>query len=480
VSERCNEENSNDDTMVVDYSKWDKLELSDDSDIEVHPNVDKKSFVRWKQRDIHEKREQLKARMHQLEVNIEMNKDLLLRVEQLITLSDSETISRDVGYSVLLSCKGFDKQRPTLAGDGGPLYNDMIESLLIQIKSSMESGVDEESKTIEQLKEHRDKIKHAIEVESKEYDELVEERSHHILSEDIHTGFDSTLVNKDLHTTASTSTTTTKEQEIEVINSPSSGKGKEKETKQQTEGDDIKASPLGLEFAKIEVGDYEKCYKFLAQHPQIVNEAEKDGLMMEAFQQQLDGKSKLMLKTVHNALLLQYCAALGPDGIRLFFSRIMEKGHPALEALKKDVDFTVSHIKQRCEVISQDQNDQEGVEQIQLHAVDPSTEIVVDVPAEGSEGRVIYDTFSKQLRDSIETRKLDEINKVLAEMSVEDAEEVVKKLSDSGVLSVEEKIYDVDEWQQEKQAQVVQAQKVDEEEAGVIEGPVDSTIDEVD
>ena len=37
----------------LNYAKWDNLELSDDSDIEVHPNVDKKSFIRWKQRDIH-------------------------------------------------------------------------------------------------------------------------------------------------------------------------------------------------------------------------------------------------------------------------------------------------------------------------------------------------------------------------------------------------------------------------------------------
>jgi hypothetical protein len=40
----------------------------------------------------------------------------------------------------------------------------------------------------------------------------------------------------------------------------------------------------------------------------------------------------------------------------------MEKGNPTLEALKKDVDFTVRHIKQRCEEISQEQDDQEGVE----------------------------------------------------------------------------------------------------------------------
>ena len=41
--------------MPIDYSKWDKIEISDDSDVEVHPNVDKQSFIRWKQRDIHEK-----------------------------------------------------------------------------------------------------------------------------------------------------------------------------------------------------------------------------------------------------------------------------------------------------------------------------------------------------------------------------------------------------------------------------------------
>jgi hypothetical protein len=41
-------------------------------------------------------------------------------------------------------------------------------------------------------------------------------------------------------------------------------------------------------------------------------------------------------------------------------------------------------------------------------------------------------------------------------MSVREAEEVVKKLSDSGVLCVEEKIYDGEEWHREKRAQVEQ------------------------
>lgn len=60
----------------LNYSKWDNLELSDDSDIEVHPNVDKKSFIRWKQRDIHEKRDIRKSENQQLKAESENNKKL--------------------------------------------------------------------------------------------------------------------------------------------------------------------------------------------------------------------------------------------------------------------------------------------------------------------------------------------------------------------------------------------------------------------
>lgn len=32
--------------MPLNYSKWDALELSDDSDIEEHPNIDKRSMIK--------------------------------------------------------------------------------------------------------------------------------------------------------------------------------------------------------------------------------------------------------------------------------------------------------------------------------------------------------------------------------------------------------------------------------------------------
>lgn len=57
--------------MPLDYSKWDNIELSDDEDIEVHPNVDKKSFIKWKQMQVQEERTQRRNRITQLKSEIE-------------------------------------------------------------------------------------------------------------------------------------------------------------------------------------------------------------------------------------------------------------------------------------------------------------------------------------------------------------------------------------------------------------------------
>lgn len=489
--------------MVVDYSKWDKLELSDDSDIEVHPNVDKRSFIRWKQRDIHEKRERMKARMAQLELNKEMNTDLLERVEYLIERSESGGIQLANGPEIVGEAiqQKFSKEGPTRVieeqdGAQQPRYIDMIISLMERIHGEVEEmGVESSNKQaayVKRLQFHQQKLKEALEVEQKEYEELVEERSHHILSEDIHTGFDSTFVNKKAALTAPRTeikheTKIEKSTEIEVLNPSSSSS-----PTLQAKDDNVEASSDAVEFSKINVGDFESAYRFLVTHPHIVTEKEKDGLMMQAFQQQLQGRTDDMKRTVHNALLLQYCAALGPDGIRLFFSRVQEKNHPAVEALRKDAEFTSNHIITRCEVIKSEQSaegEEEGVEQIQLHAVDPETEILVHVPEQDSPGWAIYQQFGQDMKKAIETKKLDEINKVLANMSVEEAEELVQKFDECGVLSVEPKIYDAEEWQKhkheidqeltEESEQTATGQTQTDQGADYGEEPV-STVEEVD
>ena len=73
----------------------------------------------------------------------------------------------------------------------------------------------------------------------------------------------------------------------------------------------------------------------------------------------------------------------------------------------------------------------EGVEQIQLHAVEPGTVINVRVPPTNSEdpeeqkARAIFDGFKPEMKKALETGELDEVNKVLGRLGVEEAEELV-------------------------------------------------------
>src|ERR1700742_1596179 len=79
--------------MPVDYGKWDALELSDDSDIEVHPNVDKRSFIRAKQAQIHQERERRKHQIATLKYERQINDGMLLRIDRLSTALKSHKAS---------------------------------------------------------------------------------------------------------------------------------------------------------------------------------------------------------------------------------------------------------------------------------------------------------------------------------------------------------------------------------------------------
>lgn len=77
--------------MPLDYSKWDNLELSDDSDIEVHPNVDKRSMIKWKQEAIHRERAERKAKIDYLTQFVPQQENVLKKVQELTNmLKDTE------------------------------------------------------------------------------------------------------------------------------------------------------------------------------------------------------------------------------------------------------------------------------------------------------------------------------------------------------------------------------------------------------
>jgi cell division cycle protein 37 len=133
------------------------------------------------------------------------------------------------------------------------------------------------------------------------------------------------------------------------------------------------------------------------------------------------------------------------------------KDHQAGKMFNDDVDQTYRRIKTRAAEILKEraENPQgEGVEQIQLHAVDPNTQINISVPPKEStatdpeekqaeeQARQIFESFPPGLQRALGSGKLDEVNKVLAKMSVDEAEEVVEKLGQGGMLSLEEGVID--------------------------------------
>ena len=66
------------------------MELSDDSDVEVHPNVDKRSFIRAKQSQIHMERQQRKVQVQALKHNRVINDALMQRLSAVISVLQSQ------------------------------------------------------------------------------------------------------------------------------------------------------------------------------------------------------------------------------------------------------------------------------------------------------------------------------------------------------------------------------------------------------
>jgi len=399
--------------MPVDYSKWDALELSDDSDIEVHPNVDKRSFIRAKQNQIHAERQQRRNQIETLKYERVINETLIKRISSLLAslkahAADAKTKSpAEVAFrAVMESAAGLDPKDdqppPRPAGvhnaeEKLPTYSKMMATLLDQVNKALDEKKLAEGERydamVAEIGEHLQKVTDLQGELLQKLAELETDGSRKITSEGIHTGFDSSHVNKSTPAASSSSS------KPELLNPnfagtsalPAASASNATDGGDEDDDDEITASPLAQKFAQIKATSYRDSLAFLSEHPQILTEKETDGLLVLAFDAQLDNRADYARNCVHQALLLQYCRALGRDGVGLFFKRISTPGHQAQEVFHKDVQDTYLRIKTRArEIVLQRAKDAaegkpEGVEQIQLHAVEPGTVINIRVPPAGSE-----------------------------------------------------------------------------------------------
>ncbi|KAI9367531.1 Cdc37 N terminal kinase binding-domain-containing protein [Aspergillus egyptiacus] len=466
--------------MVLDYSKWDALELSDDSDIEVHPNVDKRSFIRAKQAQIHQQRTQRRHEIQTLKYERIVNDGLLSRIEKLLASfkerQGSTSNPEEVVFQTLMEMTSnpADDQPPSppegvhTQEKEQPRYSQMMSALSDQVKKEIEesnSGNTFEA-YVKGVQGHKEKVQGLQKDLLKRLAELEKEESSKITSESIHTGFDTSHVNK----AKGSAPAPQKSSSVELLNpgaAPGPSSQDDKGDEPLDDPDSVQASDLAKKFAKINRNDYRALHQFISDHPEIVAEKETDGLLVEAFNSQMAGKEEYARQCVHQGLLLQYCRSLGPDGISLFFKRITTREHQAGTLFRNDVNETYNKIKTRSAELAKDSsasNDPAGVEQIQLHAVDPNTKITINIPPSDNsepaviEARRIYESFSKDLQKALASESLDEVNKVLGKMSVEEAEDVVEKLGQSGMLSLEEGIVDATTEEGRKKLQEIEAE----------------------
>jgi len=491
--------------MPVDYSKWDALELSDDSDIEVHPNVDKRSFIRAKQNQIHQQRVDRRHRITTLKYEKVVNDGLLVRIDALLKSLgehkkdvEGKKVAGEVDevvFDCLMDVSGDDslgEDNPPGAPEGvhsneqeQPSYSRMMGALVDQVKGEVDTSKVEGMKRYEAyLKEvggHMTKVQGLQKDLLAELNKLEKEEGSKITSEGLRTGFDSSYVAKGMPAAAPAAAAAAKtapakktSTQPELLNSARSESdvggetpGSEADIEDGALGtvpgeepgsdDDMEASTLAKKFGEINLGDYRSSLNFIASHSEILAEKETDGLLVEAFNAQSNAKTKqdedYARQCVHQALLLQYCRQLGRDGVGMFFKRIQTPKHQARKMFLDDVNSTYDRIRTRTAELNRqkaEDGDSGDREQIQLHAVDPNTTINIVTPPSMDKcttddertARGIFESFPPGLRRALESGSLDRVNEVLGKMSVDEAEQIVEQLGNGGMLSLEEGVID--------------------------------------
>jgi len=285
--------------------------------------------------------------MGHYKTEIAMNDHLFSMLDKLIaTLGDhSAEPAGDMVMHALIQLSAEDHSKAPQVPAGTPGYAQMIAALVDTIKKEIdeENPANRWNAFLDKLREHRGKLQQQTKDTQKKLAGLVKEDRAKITSDDVHEGFSVGHVNKK-EAAASSSTAApkkkavTKVQAVEQLNHPSaagsqpsgdqamsSGAEADIEEIAGEECDDeeqyFEPTALGREFAKIKIGEYNRCLAFIRENPAVVSEKETDGLLIDAFNSQIAGKDVYAKQCVHQALLLQYCRQLGSDGVSLFFKR---------------------------------------------------------------------------------------------------------------------------------------------------------------
>ena len=457
------------------------MELSDDSDIEVHPNVDKRSFIRAKQQQIHMEREKRRLRIEQLKHQRVVNEVLMRRL--LVMLSSRQLQARSTSmcagelmFEVLIQsapCNPEEDAPPPPPEDVFdtaslplPTYTKMISMILDEVDKKLdEQGIQGEQRYdafAKELGAHLRTIQGLQTALTKELTELENQASTKITSESYRVGFDSSHVSKVTPGESSNSKAETKTEPLNPtynLNNPSSPSTAEptpNSPPKDTEQTINRPSPSALAFAQLPSTSYPALHAYLTTHPELLqpsSESDEDALLYQAYSllsnpspNNHKENEALARQYIHASSILKFCRVLRPgrEGVEIFFRGVNTPGHKSKEVLEKDVDESFAHLKG---VVKREREEEraiggageveKGVERIQLCAAGEGDTIQIWVPPVGSEdeevrrAREMFEGLTVEVREALESGKLEEVNRVLEGIKVAEAEEVLEVLREA-------------------------------------------------
>ncbi|KAJ2498749.1 hsp90 co-chaperone Cdc37 [Coemansia sp. RSA 2052] len=455
--------------MPIDYSKWDNLELSDDSDVEAHPNIEKGTFVRLRQRKIREDRENRRIRHERIDATIAMNQRLIHRLTAIrsnmantIDLQQlTSDLDRDIALAKQRNTKQDEEEGGKVSAAAPPSESDMVNALMARIHDDLVNSavaIDTPEKRrdayVAQLDQHLGKLDQAMRELERELNDVKREEAKHISPDSImHAGFDRSFVTPGSSSSAagpSKPAATTKQTVTtdEVLNPASVGKHADEDSSNDVDDNgDLKLDDDARAFADIK--GMSNSMDYIHKNLAVVSDKKADQILGHAFTLELAGKHALSKQYVRQSLILTYILQMGASGVNVFFSRVGAKGQ-AQDMFEKDVEARYKHIVGRCEIMrsegnGSDEEEQQQVESIQLQCDDPNAPIRMSVPdesddAEDSERLELFGQLPADMQGALRVGTLEAVNKVLAGVSGSEAERLLSVCGQGGFLVIDGEI----------------------------------------
>lgn len=486
--------------MPIDYSKWDSLEISDDEDFECHPNVDKKSMMRWKQQQIHRDRTQRQDQLGLLKKELETTDRFLKWLpEKLAGLTAGDTVSvvsflTQLGPQVEkeftdVMRNDFKKRMEKWpqnwdVPDHGPVlrehkpWDEQVAEVMKVMTAYAAEHKDSPSFNLlghvkELFNKLLDRYAQRQPVIKAQIDEIQKQIDSKITMENLKTGFDKTAISegdKPAAGMAQASNEVESAQTVETIHTPAQSSSSQAiasaaeeeiyeelhdeivQEMESSEEDLKKCHPKLLAFSQM--SDFGKMLPLLMESPDLLTEKNEDALLIRALTLEILKKSKEARNCVITSLILKYSRNLGKGGVQVFFSKLEGSSSNAQSMFFNDVEKTYGHIQKRGQVLRNERiaNHRKHQEAAAEHEERLKALYELFLQEDGSLKYALrenpteedlkraewFNALDRKYQEGLLLQDVDKINEFLGSLDEGEADRQAKMAIEAGFIQVEE------------------------------------------